>query len=74
MRMKAKVLAPGVHDSNSTGFTTIMGVAKTAQGIPGTGEKQIVIYLCIPEADIIQAMGNGKDNMVMPYRELGILL
>jgi len=58
-----------MHNSNGAGLTTKMSVAKTAKGIPNTGKKQIVIYLCIPKADIIQAMGNGKDNMVVLYRE-----
>jgi hypothetical protein len=46
-----------------------MSVAKTAKGIPNAGKKQIVVYLCIPKADIIQAMGNGKNNMVVLYRQ-----
>jgi hypothetical protein len=50
---------------HSTGFRTKMRVAKRSESLPHSGKKQIVIPPLVVQANGVQVVRNGKDQMVM---------
>ena len=67
VRVKCKVLPPGMQHDHRTGFGTIMGIAKTSEYRPYAPEHEAVEQVVVPQTYFVKTMRNGKNNMVVLY-------
>ena len=65
VRVQRKVLPPGVKYGHGPGFSTKMRVAKRPEGLPNGRKKQVVIHPLAVQANGVQHMRHGKDQVVM---------
>ncbi len=69
MWMQRQVLTPGMQHTNSAAFNTIMGITKATERSPNSRKQQLVIHTPVKQANRVQIVRQGENNVVMLYRK-----